>query len=47
VLEEVQAESSRRRVVLDEGALKTALKLQNGIPMPIGRAGTAGTAANP
>ncbi|HSN84050.1 MAG TPA: L,D-transpeptidase family protein [Polyangiales bacterium] len=47
VLEEVQAESSRRRVVLDEGALKTALKLQNGIPMPIGRTGTAGTAANP
>ena len=47
VLEEVEAESSRRRVVLDDGALKRALKLRNGIPMPIGRAGTAGTAANP
>jgi len=47
VLEEVAAESSRRRVVLDDVALKRALKLQNGIPMPIGRAGTAGTAANP
>ncbi|KPK17799.1 MAG: hypothetical protein AMJ62_00755 [Myxococcales bacterium SG8_38] len=47
VLDVVEAESSRRRVVLDDGALKTALKLGNGIPMPIGRAGTKGTAANP
>lgn len=46
-LELLQLESNKRRLVLDGAALKRALELQNGIPTPIGRAGTTGTAANP
>jgi L,D-transpeptidase ErfK/SrfK len=43
----LQAESERRRLVLDEAALNEALKLHNGIPMPIGHAKTPATATNP
>jgi L,D-transpeptidase ErfK/SrfK len=47
VLDLVQLESEKRRLVLDRAALEEALKRQTGIPTPIGRAGTTGTAANP
>ncbi|MFZ1864987.1 MAG: L,D-transpeptidase family protein [Polyangiales bacterium] len=47
VLDLLKAESEIRRLVLDDSALAKALKLHNGIPMPIGRAKTPATATNP
>jgi L,D-transpeptidase ErfK/SrfK len=47
VLELLQLESDNRPFVLDDDAFQEVLQLQNGIPTPIGRARTAGTAASP
>ncbi len=45
VLNLIRLESEKRRLVLDRAALEEALERQDGMPMPIGRAGTMGTAA--
>jgi len=41
VLDLLRAESEKRPFVLDDAALDAAVRLQNGMPMPIGRADTA------
>jgi L,D-transpeptidase ErfK/SrfK len=43
----MKLEADKHRLVLDDAALKKALKLQNGIPTPIGRAQRAGNASDP
>lgn len=43
----IQLESDKRPHILDSAALEAALKLQNGIPTPIGRTKAMGTAASP
>jgi L,D-transpeptidase ErfK/SrfK len=43
----VELESEKRRLVLDRAALDEALEQRSGIPTPIARAGTSGTAATP
>ena len=46
-LDLLKRESDKRQFVLNHAALNEALELQNGIPTPIGRASTAGTAPSP
>jgi len=40
-------ESDKRPLLVDDAALNRAIDSRNGIPMPIGRAKAAGTAASP
>ncbi len=47
LLDLLRTESEKRRFVLDDAALGSALELQNGIPTPIGRIDAARTVADP